>query len=120
MHFGCHGRRKFTPNCVRDLRKVGKDITPAVVSLYVQDNPGRLEPSSKKRAFYTPMNAVMKAGNKAGRCPLIVFEAPKVEKRTVEYANDVWMQILDNAHARIALAALCITLTAARFRGVQS
>jgi hypothetical protein len=98
-----------------------KDITPVVVSLYVQDNLSHLEPSNKKRAFYTPMNAVMKAGNKAGLCPLIVFEAPKVEKRTVAYANDVWMQIfLDNAHARIALTVLFMTLTAARFRGVQS
>jgi len=77
-----------------------KDITPVVVSLCVQDNLGHLEPSSKKRAFYTPMNAVMKAGNKAGRCPLIVFEAPKVEKRTVEYANDVWMQNLPGQRAR--------------------
>jgi len=43
-----------------------------------------------------------------------------VEKRTVEYANDVWMHFLNNAHARIALTVLFMTVTAARFRGAQS
>ena len=38
-----------------------KDITPMVVSQYVTDHLSHLQPSSVKRAFYTPMNSVMRA-----------------------------------------------------------
>src|SRR5262245_41889273 len=92
-----------------------RDITPIMVSKYVQDTYEGLKPSSIKRPFYTPMNAVMKAGNKAQLCALVIFEAPKVIKNPVKYANDTWMRIfMDNAHARIALAVLFMTLPAAR------
>lgn len=92
-----------------------KDITPVVVSSYVQDNLSHLEPSSIKRVFYTPMNSVMRAGHQAQLCPLMRFEPPKVKRKPVEYADDQWLRaFLEHAHARIALTVLFMTLTGAR------
>ena len=92
-----------------------KDITPVVVSNYVQDNLGHLEPSSVKRVFYTPMNAVMRAAFRAQLCPLIRFEPPKVKPVRIEYADDQWLRLfLENARPRIAIAVLFMTLTGAR------
>ena len=92
-----------------------KDITPAEVSAFSLARYGHLAPLTIKRELYTPLNAVMRAGHKAGLCPLIVFEAPKGKRKPVTYADDQWLRtFLEYAFPRIALSVLFLTLTGAR------
>jgi integrase len=92
-----------------------KNITPQIVSAFAQDKYGDVQPATVKRVFYTPMNAVMRAGHRAQLCPLILFEAPKVKRKPVKYADDQWLRLfLEHSWPRIAMTILFMTLTGAR------
>ena len=92
-----------------------KDITPSVVSALSLKLYGHCDAATVKRHFYTPINAVMRAGHKAQLCPLVVFEGPKIKRKPIAYADDRWLRtFLEHAFPRIALTVLFMTLTGAR------
>lgn len=92
-----------------------KDITPVIVSALSTKLYGHCEPGTVRRHFYTPLNAIMRKAHQAHLCALVVFDAPKVKRKPVDYANDLWLRsFLEHAFARIALTVLFMTLTGAR------
>ena len=92
-----------------------RDITPVVVSALSTKLYGHCEPGTVRRHFYTPLNAIMRKAHQAHLCPLTVFDAPKVKRKPVDYANDQWLRtFLEHAFQRIALTVLFMTLTGAR------
>ena len=92
-----------------------KDITPSIVSALSLKLYGHCDAATVKRHFYTPINAVMRAGHRAQLCPLVVFEAPKIKRKPIAYADDRWLRtFLEHAFARISLTVLFMTLTGAR------
>jgi integrase len=110
------GERRFLKPLMDQFEgKRLKDMTPVEVSTFSLARYSHLAPLTIKRELYTPLNAVMRAGHKAGLCPLIVFEAPKGKRKPVSYADDQWLRLfLDTAFPRIALTVLFLTLTGAR------
>jgi integrase len=90
-------------------------ITPAVVSQFARERFGDVSPATVKRTLYTPLNSVMRAAHRAQLGPLVVFEAPKVKRKPVQYADDRWIeQFFAHAHFRVAAIVLFMTLTSAR------
>jgi integrase len=68
-----------------------------------------------RRHLYTPLNAVMRAAHRAQLAPLVVFEAPRVKRDPVTYADDRWLEtFFRHAHFRVAAIVLFMTLTGAR------
>mgnify|MGYP001606871856 CR=1 FL=1 len=110
------GEKRFLPPIMDQFEgKRLKDMTPIEVSAFSLARYGHLAPLTVKRELYTPLNAVMRAGHKAGLCPLIVFESPKGKRKPVTYADDQWLRLfLETAFPRIALTVLFLTLTGAR------
>ena len=110
------GERRYLRPLMDNLEAMRlKDITPAIVSALSTQLYGHCEPGTVRRHFYTPLNAVMRAANRAQLCPLIVFDAPKAKRKPITYADDGWLRtFLEHAFARIALTVLFLTLTGAR------
>jgi integrase len=110
------GERRFLKPIMDQFEaKRLKDMTPVEVSAFSVARYSHLAPLTIRRELYTPLNAVMRAGHKAGLCPLIVFEAPKGKRKPVSYADDQWLRLfLESAFPRIALMVLFLTLTGAR------
>jgi integrase len=101
------------------LERFGKtrlaDITPAAVSEFARERFGDLAPATVKRQLYTPLNAVMRAANRANLGPLVVFEPPRVTAKPVDYADQAWLEaFFAAAHFRVAAIVLFMTLTGAR------
>lgn len=91
------------------------EITAAEVSRYATDRFSEHQSATVKRELYTPLNAVMRAAHRAGLGPLVVFEAPRVKRKPVQYADDRWLeQFFAHAHFRVAAIVLFMTLTGAR------
>jgi integrase len=91
------------------------DITPAAVSAFAREGFSAVAPATVKRQLYTPLNAVMRAAHRAQLGPLAVFEAPKVKRKPVAYADDRWLeQFFEHARFRVAAIVLFMTLTGAR------
>ncbi|MBY0558839.1 tyrosine-type recombinase/integrase, partial [Hyphomicrobium sp.] len=92
-----------------------RDITADKVTTFALEKYGHLTPASVKRFFYTPLNAALRKGTRAHNLPPISFEAPKVERKTVEYAPRGWFpEFFNAAHFRIAAAVFFLTTTGAR------
>lgn len=91
------------------------DITPAEVSKFARERFATAKPSTVRRQLYVPMNAVMRAANRANLGPLISFEAPRVKREPVAYADDRWLEtFFASAHFQVAAIVLFMTLTGAR------
>jgi len=92
-----------------------RDITADKVTTFALERYGHLTPAGIKRQFYTPLNAALRKGTKAHNLAPISFEAPKVERKTVEYAPRGWFrEFFRAAHFRIAAAVFFMTTTGAR------
>ena len=90
-------------------------LTPAIVSAAAADLYGHAKPATVRRQFYVPLNAVMKQASEAKLCHPISFDAPKVKREPVAYADDKWLAaFMGEAHFRIAVTVLFLTLTGAR------
>lgn len=91
------------------------EITPIDVSAFASERYGHLRPATVKRELYTPLNAVMRAANRAGLVGLVRFDAPKVKPAPAAYADEAWLAaLLACANPRLALAVLLLTTTGAR------
>lgn len=91
------------------------DITPAEVSRFARERYAEFKPATVKRQLYTPLAAVMRAAHRANLAPLVTFEAPRVKRDPVAYADDTWLeQFFQAAHFRVAAIVLFMTLTGAR------
>ncbi len=92
-----------------------RDVTADKVSNLAIEKYGHLSPASVKRQLYTPLNAVMRTGCKGLGLPLIMFDAPKVERKTVQHAPEDWFPVFFRAaHFRIAAMVLFLTTTGSR------
>jgi len=92
-----------------------RDITADKVTAFALERYGHLQPAGVKRQFYTPLNAALNKGTKAFNVAPMSFEAPKVERKAVEYAPREWFSIFFRAaHFRIATAVFFLTTTGAR------
>lgn len=92
-----------------------KDLTEAIVSKAAHETYSGCQPSTIKRQFYVPLNAIIAAGGRAKLCPMLRFDPPRVPKKEVDFAEDEWMRtFIANAHFRIAATVLFMTMTGAR------
>jgi integrase len=91
------------------------EITPALVSAFAREKYSGLAPATVKRHLYIPLNAVMRAANRAQLAPLYRFDPPKVKRAPVSYADDRWLAaFFAAAPFRVAAIVLFMTLTGAR------
>lgn len=115
------GERRFLPPLIERWGAWRlPDITPAEVSRFASEAFAHKAPATVKRELYTPLNAVMRAAHRNKLGPLVVFEAPKVKRQPVEYADRAWFEAFMAEAARrpagfrIAACVLFMTLTGAR------
>lgn len=91
------------------------EMNAADVSNFALEHYGHMAPSSLKRQYYTPLNAVMRAAHAAEMAPLIVFKSPRFRTATPSYADMSWFnEFYESAHPQIAVFVLFISCTAAR------
>lgn len=92
-----------------------RDVTAEAVSRGATELYPEHEPSTVKRQYYVPMNAIMRTAHEAGWCHDLRFKAPKVKRKPVDYADDLWFRIFHaNAGARISLFVKILHTTGAR------
>jgi integrase len=91
------------------------EITQVEVSAAVHEiYPGR-SAAYQVRAVFTPTSAVLRCAARAGLCPLVAFEKPKVRRKPVAYADDDWFQkVLPHCNSHLTAVILFLTLTGAR------
>lgn len=93
-----------------------RDITPSDVAMFAAEAYPKLNVSSLRRQFYTPLNAALRAGCEAHHIPVVKFPGPRLPKReAVEHAPEDWFAaFFAAAHFRIAAVVLFLTTTGTR------
>lgn len=92
-----------------------RDVTAEAVSRGATELYPDHEPSTVKRQYYVPMNAIMRTAHEAGWCHDLRFKAPKVKRKPVDYADALWFKIFHaNAGPRISLFLKTLFTTGAR------
>lgn len=67
------------------------------------------------RAVYTPVQACLRAAEKAGLCPHVTFTKPKIKRKPVVFARDDWFQaVLPACQPNLAALLVFISTTGAR------
>jgi integrase len=86
------------------------EVSAAAHAIY----PGR-SAAYQVRAVFTPTSAVMRCAARAGLCPLVAFEKPKIRRKPIAYADDAWFQkVLPHCNPNLTAILLFLTLTGAR------
>lgn len=92
-----------------------RDVTAEAVSRGATELYPDHEPSTVKRQYYVPMNAIMRTAHEAGWCHDLRFKAPKIKRKPVDYADDLWFRVFyANAGRRIELFLKTLHATGAR------
>lgn len=92
-----------------------RDIVPELVARTAAEIYPDHEPSTVRRQYYVPMNAIMRTAHQAGWCHDVRFQLPKVKRKPVDYADDLWFKIFyANCGRRIELFLKTLHATGAR------
>ncbi len=97
------GSRRIEEITASEVAQAARDIYPARTA------------ATLDRQLYTPLNAVLRKGAKAGLADFKVFERPKVKRQPVTIPEESWLwAFIPHASPRLAACVLFMSFTAAR------